>query len=137
MATLRGVRPDEEIVQHLHETIAHWKRHSHGIWTFRDKTSGEFVGRCGLRSQEVAGTPETELGYVVRAERWGKGLATEMARAALDDVFARFEYSSVVAFTLPTNVPSRRVMEKLGFVYERDIVWADLPHVLYRRFQST
>ena len=39
---------------------------------------------------------------------------------------------SVVAFTLPDNTASRRVMEKLGMTYERDIVHADLPHVLYR-----
>lgn len=46
--------------------------------------------------------------------------------------FEHLELPSLVAFTLPTNVRSRRVMEKLGFTFERDIVWSEQPHVLYR-----
>ena len=50
----------------------------------------------------------------------------------MDVAFGRLGLADVVAFTLPDNIASRRVMEKSGFRYERDIVWAEMPHVLYR-----
>lgn len=56
-----------------------------------------------------------------------------LATAFLDVAFPRLALSDVVAFTLPTNHGSRRVMEKLGFSYEREIIYTGLPHVLYRR----
>jgi [ribosomal protein S5]-alanine N-acetyltransferase len=68
----------------------------------------------------------------VMPEFWRRGFATEIARAILD-VATGLGIRGLVAFTLPTNLGSRGVMEKVGFRYERDIVWAALPHVLYRR----
>jgi [ribosomal protein S5]-alanine N-acetyltransferase len=66
------------------------------------------------------------------SEFWGRGLATELARESLRVAFDVVGVDSMVSFTLPTNRASQRVMEKVGFVYERDGVWADLPHVFYR-----
>ena len=65
-------------------------------------------------------------------EFWGQGLAAEMSREALRLGFEVVGRASIVSFTMPTNLRSRRVMEKVGLRYERDIIWADLPHVLYR-----
>ena len=68
-------------------------------------------------------------------DRWGQGLATALAHAAIADRRSprAAGLSQIVAGSLPGNLASRRVMEKTGFVYERDIVHEDLPHVLYRR----
>jgi RimJ/RimL family protein N-acetyltransferase len=132
MATLGGVRSADEVRQALDTNLDHWQRHGFGLWTFRDPADGRFVGRAGLRNVQVEGRPEVELAYALRAEEWGHGLATEMARAILSLAFRRLRLAEVVAFTLPTNRASRRVMEKTGLRYERDIVHADLPHVLYR-----
>ena len=90
------------------------------------------MGRGGLRRCEIEGIREVEVAYAVVADRWGQGFATEMAEAAVDAAFRKLKLASVVAFTLPSNKASRGVMEKVGFSYERDIVHADLPHVLYR-----
>jgi RimJ/RimL family protein N-acetyltransferase len=65
---------------------------------------------------------------------WGQGYATELGAAAVELAFGPLGLDSVVAYTLPHNLASRRVMDKLGFSYEREIVYADLPHVLYRRY---
>ena len=65
--------------------------------------------------------------------RWGEGFATEVGQAALDVAFGPLNLDDVVAFTLPHNGASRRVMEKLGFEYEKTApykVYGD--HVLYR-----
>jgi RimJ/RimL family protein N-acetyltransferase len=63
---------------------------------------------------------------------WGRGLATEMAEAILTVAFTHLDLPNIVAFTLVTNRASRRVMEKVGCTFERNIIHASLPHVLYR-----
>jgi RimJ/RimL family protein N-acetyltransferase len=92
---------------------------------------GDAVGRAGLWWTLVEGRAELELGWVVHPDRWGEGIATEFAaevvRLAGDELGVR----RLVAFTLPHNTASRRVMEKIGLTFERDITHAGLPHVLY------
>jgi RimJ/RimL family protein N-acetyltransferase len=73
-----------------------------------------------------------ELAYALAAEYWNRGLATEMARAILNLAFERLGLTNVVCFTLPTNRASRRVMEKVGFDYEREVTHVGSSHVLYR-----
>ncbi|MFN6572500.1 GNAT family N-acetyltransferase [Dendronalium sp. ChiSLP03b] len=80
----------------------------------------------------IAGNDEVELAYSLVAEFWGKGLATEMGEAILKVGFEQIGLPEIVCFTMTTNFASQRVMQKLGFQYERDIVHADLPHVFYR-----
>jgi [ribosomal protein S5]-alanine N-acetyltransferase len=70
-------------------------------------------------------------------ERWGQGFATELAHECVEVGFEQLGLLEIIAFTQPDNVASRRVMEKSGFEYERDIIHAGLPHVLYRRRRST
>jgi RimJ/RimL family protein N-acetyltransferase len=122
-----------EIGRWLAGDVEHWERHGFGYWLWRERTTGEPVGRGGLKRARVADRDEVEVGWVVRADRWGQGYATELAEASISFAFARLGLQDVVAFTLPHNAASRRVMEKTGFEYERDIVHHGLPHVLYRR----
>jgi ribosomal-protein-alanine N-acetyltransferase len=70
----------------------------------------------------VGGNDEVELAYVLMAEYWGKGLATEMARAILAVAFERLGMTDLVCFTLTTNRTSQRVMEKARFEHEREVV---------------
>jgi ribosomal-protein-alanine N-acetyltransferase len=132
MATLGGLRSDEETARYLRDNLDHWDRYGYGIWALRDRTDGRFVSRAGLRNTHVGGEDEVELAYALVADYWNKGLATEMARAIPEVAFEDLGLTDVVCFTLPTNGASRRVMEKAGFEYERDVVHAGLPHVLYR-----
>jgi [ribosomal protein S5]-alanine N-acetyltransferase len=132
MATLGGVRSDDQTQQFLHDNLRHWDRHGYGLWMFRAKTDGQFVGRGGLRNVHVGGNDEVELAYALMATFWGSGLATEMAEAILTVAFTQLDLTDIVAFTLVTNQASRRVMEKVGCTFERDIIHASLPHVLYR-----
>ena len=137
MATLGGVRTPDATRIYLQAVVQHWEDHGFGFWIFHDAATGELVGRGGLRRFEIEGIREVEVAYAVVADRWGQGLATEMAEAAVDAAFRRLKLASVVAFALPSNKASRRVMEKVGFSYERDIVHADLSHVLYRLTAET
>jgi [ribosomal protein S5]-alanine N-acetyltransferase len=127
-----GVLSDEETRRFLRRHLDHWERYGYGLWVFRDKANGRFVGRAGLYNTHVGGNDEVELAYALVAECWNRGLATEMARAILRVALEQLQMTDLVCLTLTTNRPSRRVMEKVGFEYERDVIHAGLPHVLYR-----
>jgi len=130
----RPAPPTEaEIIDGLTAKIDHWDRHSFGLWLLRDRETGEAVGRGGLQYTYTAGLNDVEAAWAIVPERWGHGLATELAFACVEVGFEQLGLRQIVAFTLPDNVASRRVMEKAGFVYERDIVHAGLAHVLYLR----
>lgn len=133
MATLGGVRSPAQTAVYLDQQVAHWDQNGFGFWAALDAGTGQFVGRGGLRRGIVDGREEVEVGYGLLKEFWGRGLATEIASASVHAGFTVLQQADLVSFTLPTNLASRRVMEKAGFRYERDIVYADLPHVLCRQ----
>jgi ribosomal-protein-alanine N-acetyltransferase len=124
---------EADVLDGLAFKIEHWERHGFGMWLLRDRDTGEMVGRGGLQYTYTAGLNDVEAGWAIVPERWGQGLATELAHACVEVAFEHLDLLEIVAFTLPRNLASRRVMEKAGFAYERDIVHAGLPHVLYRR----
>jgi RimJ/RimL family protein N-acetyltransferase len=129
-----GLPPGErEVISALRSKVEHWDRYGFGFWMIRDRVTGEMVGRGGLQHTFVGGADEVEVGWAIIPKRWGQGLATELAMAAVGVARDQLRLASIVAFTLPQNVASRRVMEKAGFVYEREITHVGLPHVLYRR----
>ena len=98
----------------------------------RDRDTGAVIGRALLRHLDVDGGDEVETGYGFLPDLWGRGLATEIARACVNIGRERLGLESVVGITLPTNTASQRVMRKAGLHYERDIVHAGLPHLLFR-----
>lgn len=132
MATLGGIRSPDETRQWLAQKLEHWRQHGFGLWLVRERQTGEFAGRGGLQHVEIDGRDEIEVGYCFRAEHWGRGLATELARESIRVAFEVLNLPEIVCFTLTTNRASERVMQKAGFRYERDVVYKDLPHVLYR-----
>jgi ribosomal-protein-alanine N-acetyltransferase len=131
-ATLGGPATADDVTAYIDFEVARWGRDGLGYWLFRSSDTGELAARGGLSRAHVGGRDEVEVGWAVMPELWGRGYATELGAAAIDVAFATLGLTDVVAYTLPDNVPSRRVMEKLGFSYEREVVHADLPHVLYR-----
>ena len=94
---------------------AHFEKHGFGLWAVELRESGTFLGFTGLNVPgfEAPFTPCVEIGWRLAAEHWGRGFATEAARAALQFAFEELKLDEVVALAVPLNVPSRRVMEKL------------------------
>ena len=84
-----------------------------GFWAAVDKANGEWLGWLSFRSSE--GTPgQVVLGYRLRRAAWGRGYATEGARALIRRGFLEWGVRRVVATTYEENLASRRVMTKLG-----------------------
>lgn len=117
----------------LTRSAEHWELHGFGMWLLRDRETGELIGRGGLQRCAIEGTDEVEVCWAVVPERWGQGYASEVAATCLKLAFQGLYLGTVVAFTLPDNLPSRKVMTKAGMSYERDISHAGRAHVLYRR----
>jgi [ribosomal protein S5]-alanine N-acetyltransferase len=111
----------------------HWQRHGFGLWLLRDRDTGQMVGRGGLQYTDAIGGFAVEAAWAIVPERWGQGLATELARASMAVAFDVLDVKEVIAISLPDNLASRRVMEKSGFGYDGPMVHAGIAHVLYRR----
>lgn len=105
------------------ETHAEWRRRldhqsdaARGLGYWAAFETGRFVGWWSASSFE--GRPEQAgVGYRLRREAWGRGLATEGARRMVDQAFADADIEKVVASTMAVNAGSRRVLEKVGFTH--------------------
>ena len=111
----------------LRSIINHWERHGFGRWAVVDKQSNEFIGFGGLRS--LFDTPEVV--YHFSKENWGKGLATELARASLRFGFEDRGFDRIVAVAKPENRASIHVMQKLGMRFEMKTSYYNIEVVQY------
>ena len=92
----------------------------YGWWAVEVRGGDPFVGVIALQAVpfEAPFTPANEIGWRFAAEHWGRGYATEGARAALDYAFETLNWPEVIAFTAAANLRSRRVMERLGMNHD-------------------
>ncbi len=88
--------------------------------------------RSACSGPTIDGEPVVEIGWTLLPAFWGRGYATEAARAALAYGFEIVGLEEIVSFTMVENRASRRVMERIGMTYDREIERAGLAHVLYR-----
>jgi len=126
------VRTEAESLGYLERNLAHWAEHGFGIWVLRDPDAGVPIGRAGLRWVEVEGTPEVEIAYALCPEFWGRGIATDAARACVTIGREWLGTPSLVGLVLPTNLASQRVLQKAALVNERDVTYRGVRHFLYR-----
>ncbi|HEV2235312.1 MAG TPA: GNAT family N-acetyltransferase [Ktedonobacterales bacterium] len=102
--------------------------HGHAMWAVDEKETGAFVGQCGLYPAEQKG-PEPELAYHFNLSSWGKGYATEAATAVLAYAFGPAGLDPVLAFVIPANIASCRVVEKAGMRLVGSGTFYDIPDV--------
>lgn len=100
------------------------------LWFTRDQST--FIGYCGMRRIALRGQVLTELLYAIVPDFWRNGFGTEAAAASLVEAQGYFPQQSFAAWTLPHNIASRRLMERVGFQKVGDFEYAGLPHVFYR-----
>ena len=93
----------------------------YAMWAVDDRTTGTFVGQCGIRpakSMDENGGSEIDLAYHFARTSWNKGYATEAAIAVVAHGLGPLGLDSIMAVVVPENVGSWRVMEKVGMRYE-------------------
>ena len=124
-----GVK-DKEWVQawldQCHERYQNW---GFGPYAVVDLSNQDVIGYCGLFFfPELDGQAETEIGYRLARSAWGKGYATEAARAVRDYAFNTLGIKRLIALIDPSNFSSVRVAEKIGMKYEKDIMLEGYTH---------
>ena len=119
----------EQTQEMLEKILSHWQRYNFGRWAAICKRNQQLIGHCGL--EVLAGTSEVEVNYLLDRTYWGKGLATEAARAVLRYGFQKLSYDRLIAVAKPENIPSRRVMEKIGMQYEKNVEYYGVDWVYY------
>lgn len=125
------------------EIIARHAAQGFGFWAVEEKAGAPFIGFVGLNrpKPDLPFGPCVEAAWRLSPDHWGKGYATEAARAVLTDAFGPLGLAEVVSFTTPGNARSRGVMERLGMRREPAFDFdhpslpeghALRPHLVYR-----
>ena len=124
-----AMNADTEVMRHYPSTLTRaesdtrvdqcefeWARDGFGRWAVEIPGVAAFAGYVGLAvpAFEASFTPCVEVGWRLPREHWGRGYATEAARAAIEFGFTQAGLDEIVSFTVPANTRSVRVMEKLG-----------------------
>lgn len=96
--------------------MSQFAEHGWSNWAVEQKDSGEFIGFVGIwiPKRELPFSPCVEIGWRLARRFWGKGYATEGARASLNVAFEQLGLPEIVSYTALLNTPSRAVMERIG-----------------------
>ena len=116
-----GVVSREEMERRIVEDVmGDYAKHGYGRLAVEWKANGQFIGFSGLKYLEDM--DEVDLGFRYMKAYWGMGIATEAGRPCLDLGFESLGLKRIIAMVLPENGGSIRVLEKLGFGYEKEIM---------------
>lgn len=115
---LRGdLRPDPRYaLSRFEHHLDHWARHGFGLWLAEERATRTIAGWTGPAHPDYVPelASDVEIAWTYRRPYWGRGLASEAARAAVDATFAQLPVERVVSLIEARNVPSQRVAERLG-----------------------
>lgn len=107
--------PLEKVERWIAGQEKHWQEHGYGNWGIVPHGATEIIGWAGL--QFLPELDETEVGFLLSPEHWGRGYATEAALAALRFGFERTRLNHIIALVHPENRASQRVIQKYGMDY--------------------
>ena len=123
---------DRKGTQHwIERNLGRYVNDGVGLWAMVLKTTGETIGDCGIIRQLVEDEYLYEIGYHLRRDQWGKGLATEAAIACREWGFANLKADRLISLIRPENVPSRRVAERNGMTIWKEVAWREINHCVY------
>lgn len=109
--------------------LGHWLMRGFGIWAVEEKETGEMIGRIGL--QYLDWFDDVELVWMLAKTAWGKGFASEGARAAIDFCFVELDLLRIAAVIHQDNEPSIHLAERLGMVKEKELKRQEIPFYQY------
>ncbi len=115
----------------IERNIQRYVKDGFGLWALILQQSGELIGDCGLVLQSLKGEEVVEIGYHVRRDLWGRGLATEAAKACCDYGFNQLGCTKLVSLIHPSNISSQRVAQKVGMSLRQTIEWQNKPVQIY------
>jgi ribosomal-protein-alanine N-acetyltransferase len=127
-----GTRTLEETKEELNWFLEGHPLHPElGLWATVERSSGEFLGRCGLLPWHIQGKDEVELAFMIKKERWREGFATEAARGIVKHAHQVLGLRRLVCLVMPGNAASAGVAQNVGMSFERDFTDEYGPSQLY------
>lgn len=129
-------RTRQQVEESLRWMIQQWDEHGYGLYIIRQKSDNRIIGRGGLIRQTVDGQPEVELAYLLAKQSWGHGFATEAILAIRDHAVQAGGMQRFIALIHPDNTPSKRVAQKAGLSFEKQVILGDLPAEVFSNWQS-
>jgi RimJ/RimL family protein N-acetyltransferase len=126
---------DEMIRSFVDRQVKLYKERGFCRWKLTEKMSRQMAGFCGVGT--FRDNPDFEIGWWLARGYWGRGLATEAAKAALHDIFERVMLERVISIARPSNVASTRIMEKIGLEFEREFQNEGVHLVQYKMDRAT
>ena len=120
----------------IERQVQRYAEHGHGLWLVAERGSETPVGQVGLMMQEVEGTWEHEIGYLVHRPFWRRGYASEAAREVRNHAFAVLGRPKVISLIRPENIPSQGVARSLGMAAQREVDFKGFRHIVFAAWQS-
>jgi [ribosomal protein S5]-alanine N-acetyltransferase len=117
MRYYRAMDPAERARNTIERALKSYEENGFAAWAMIPRSTGRFIGRCGLLVWEFEEGREVEVGYVLAKEYWHQGYATEAARAVRDWAFEHTDVPRVISLIHPDNQASIRVAERYGAHY--------------------
>jgi RimJ/RimL family protein N-acetyltransferase len=123
----------EQSGEQVSRFVRHWEEQGFGLWALEEKESGTFIGFAGLAHQEdwTEDRHKTEVGWRLDRAFWGRGLATEAAKASVTYGLETLGLERIISIIQPENTASRRVAEKAGLTSRGETRWRGTPVVWY------
>jgi len=122
-----GVYSREQTVEFLNKLIGWQNRGLPSLFAAILRDTGRLVGYCGFYHQHIEQSDDIEIGYRLHPAHWNKGIISEAARAVRDHAFRELKLPRVISLIHYENVPSRRVAEKIGMSFEKEILFRGFP----------
>ena len=127
-----GTRTFEETKEELNWFLQGHPRHPElGLWAAVERSTGEFLGRCGLLPWHIQGSDEVELAFMIKKQRWREGLATEASQGIIKHAHGVLGIQRLVCLVMPGNAASAGVAQKVGMSFEREFTDELGPSQLY------
>lgn len=131
---------DEEVNNWIDGNQERYSRDGYSYFAALEKDTHRFIGVIGPLLEQTESGARIGIGYILDKRYWGKGYAVEGARAAVEYAFQQLQTDKVIAQIRPTNLPSRKVAEKLGMTIEGEYMkhykGKEMLHLIYSRIKE-
>jgi ribosomal-protein-alanine N-acetyltransferase len=122
---------DAKVREFIARQMLHAARNGFCFWKIQRKYDGRLIGLCGLQALRLGSRWEVEIGWWLTPPNWGRGLASEAAGAVMREALKTLSINRIVAIAIAENYASRRIMQKIGMRYERNVRHKGFDVVLY------
>ena len=122
-----GIYSREQTLEFLDKLIGWQNRGLPSLFAMIFRETDALIGYCGFYHQHIEQSDDIEIGYRLHPQYWNKGITTEAASVVRDHAFRDLKLPRVISLIHYDNIPSRRVAEKIGMTFEKEILFRGSP----------